>query len=285
LIWVSSKEQQAEFQRLKAAGFKWIREDFLWSHIEPQKGQFNWTLPDTLMANAKAAGLKVLPIIGYGASWAWTHADYARYAAAIVKRYPELEAIELWNEPWGNWAWPNPDPAVFVQLVKTAVPEVRAADPAVTILVSGDYWIVGGPRNGQQWLAQIASQLNSVVDAYSVHPYPDPKNRGPLADRPEQGYRWDYRRVELTRQQTTKPIWITEVGWATHTHSQSVTEAQQAQYHREAIQRARSWPYVRTYFAYSWDKEPRTGGDGFGLRRPDNSTRPAFDAVRQQASQ
>ena len=67
------------------------------------------------------------------------------------------------------------------------------------------------------WLKNLRAAdpgLSTVVDAYSVHPYPYPRTQGPDVDHSDP--RWDYQRVQLTRQiDPSLPIWITEVGWST----------------------------------------------------------------------
>jgi hypothetical protein len=283
LIYVSEAEQRAELKRLVAAGVKWVREDFIWSYAEPAPGSFNWGCFDQFMRVASEVGAEVLPIIGYEAAWpGWTDAEYGRYAAAVVSRYPYLKAIELWNEPWlasgGGAGLNQADPARYISLVLAAARKVRAVRP-VTILAAGEDVIGHGPRDGQPWLGQIAQALDPHVDAWAIHPYPEPKSRGPLDDDGDTDYRWDYRRVEHSRRHTQKPVWITELGWPTNTHEQSVSEQQQTQYVKEAIALAKTWPYVEKLFIYSWDKSP--GDDGFGLRRPDNSTRGAWEEIKR----
>jgi polysaccharide biosynthesis protein PslG len=313
LIWYA--DQQSEMSRLRAGGVDWTREDFLWDTIEPTKGNFNWSWPDKLMTSSSKTGMKVLAILDYSAKWASSGpngdatypprdpAEYANYAAAIVRRYgaggtfwsahPELApqplaAVEVWNEPWGYWDWkPNPDPAAYARLTKAAAEAVKAANPSVKVLIAGDVLQVRTDGKIVDWLKNVLAAepaLNTLVDALSVHPYPYPRNLGPYDDRPDP--RWDFRRLELVHQtDPNHPIWVTEVGWSTATGvDDAVSEATQATYVRGAVERALGqWgSYVERVFVYSWDKSNGTSGDregNFGLRRADGSTKPAWAAL------
>src|SRR5688572_24511433 len=59
-----------QLAEMRAGGVRWIREDFLWSRIEPQPGRFDWSASDALMAAAAAEGVDVLGILDYSAPWA-----------------------------------------------------------------------------------------------------------------------------------------------------------------------------------------------------------------------
>jgi hypothetical protein len=316
-VWLSEADATPQLARAGSAGVRWVREELPWRVVEPAKGSFDWRQTDALMAAASTTGVDVLGILGYSAGWASsdpsgggdTHhpprdpADYARYALEVVKRYgpggtfwaarPDLAprpltAVELWNEPWGYWFWkPNPDPAAYARLARAAASAIKQHDPQIRVLVPGDVLQVrtdGAIRNWQREVLAADPGLSSLIDAYSVHPYPHPFTLGPNADRPDP--RWDFQRVRLTREaDPTKPIWITEIGWSTApAHSDSVSEAVQAQYVEAAVQRALGeWgSYVQRVFVYQWDKDRGGASDRegyFGLRRADDTAKPAWNSL------
>lgn len=313
LMWYG--DQQAEMGRLRQHGVGWTREDFLWRTIQPTQGTFDWSWPDKLMTSASRSGMNVLAILGYSAPWASSgpngeatyapraNSEFASYAAAVVRRYgrsgtfwsahPELEprplgAVEIWNEPWGHWNWkPNPDPGAYARLARATAEAVKSVDPSVKVLVSGDLLQARTDGRIVEWLRNVLAAdagLKNLVDAYSVHPYPYPRQLGPHDERPDP--RWDYRRVELIHQvDPSRPLWITEVGWSTApaVHD-AISEAQQATFVRGAVERALGeWGgFVERIFVYSWDRSTGTAGDregNFGLRRADGSTKPAWAAL------
>jgi hypothetical protein len=316
-VWVAQSDAEAVFAKARAGGVEWIREEFPWRIVEPQRGTFSWRQTDALMAAASVARVNVLGILAYSAPWASSDptgagdskypprdpADYAHYAAAVVSRYgaggsfwssrPDLAprpltAVEIWNEPWGYWFWkPNPSPAGYARLARAAATAIRSANPKVTILLAGDALQVRTDGAIVGWLKNLRAAdatLNTLIDAYSVHPYPSPRTNGPYLDRSDS--RWDFQRVTLTHEiDPTLPIWITEVGWSTADTSDSVSEATQATYVKGAVVRALTdWgSYVRRVFVYSFDRDTgdRTNREGhYGLLHQDGSPKPAWEALK-----
>lgn len=317
LVWVSQAEAQAGYAAAAAGGVGWIREEFPWRVVEPRPGKYSWRRTDSMMTAASLAGVNVLGILAYSAPWASSDptgagnskypprvaADYARYAAAVVSRYgpgghfwsthPELPAkpltaVQIWNEPFGHWFWkPNPSPAAYAKLARAAALAIRAVKPGTTILVSGDVLQVRTDGAISDWLRSLRAAdpgLNTLVDAYSVQPYPHPRTHGPQVARGDP--RWDYRRVTLTRQvDPSLPIWITEVGWSTADTDDSVSETVQASYVTGAVRRALGeWgDYVERIFVYSLDRDSTDRGDReghYGLLRRDGSAKPAWTALK-----
>lgn len=317
VVWLSEADAAPQLARASSAGVSWVREEFPWRLVEPSRGSFDWRQTDALMAAASAAGVDVLGILGYSAGWASSDpsgggdtaypprdpADYARYAAAVVERYgpggtfwahrPDLRpqpltAVELWNEPWGHWFWkPNPDPVAYARLARAAATAIKQHDARIRILVPGDVLQVRTDGTIRSWQREVLAAdpgLSSLFDAYSVHPYPHPFTLGPNADRSDP--RWDFRRVELTREaDPSKPIWITEIGWSTAPdHPDAVSESVQATYVDGAVKRALGeWgSFVQRIFVYQWDKDRGSASDRegyFGLRRADDTAKPAWNSL------
>ena len=317
LVWVSQSDALAVFKEIRAGGVDWVREEFPWSVVEPQQGTFTWSRTDAMMAAASQANVNVLGILGYSAPWASSDPSgggdtkypprdsgaYARYAAAVVARYgpggafwaarPDLQprpltAVQIWNEPWGYWFWkPNPNPTAYALLARRAAEAINAVNPNTTILIPGDLLQVRTDRTIVDWLRNLRAAdpgLTSLVDAYSVHPYPDPRTNGPYQDRSDP--RWDYGRVALVHQiDPSLPIWITEIGWSTANTSDSVTEATQATFVTGAVTRAMTdWgSFVDRIFLYSFDRDSGNTADRegyYGLRRQDGTPKPAWGALR-----
>lgn len=320
LVWKSEAHAAAELAELRAGGLHWIREDFPWDQIEPTKGNFSWTRTDALMGAAAANGVEVLAILGYSAPWASSDtsgagrryhpprdpAEFARYAAAVVARYgpsgafwadrPDLvvrplRAVEVWNEANANWFWkPDPDPARYAALVRATAEAVDAVGAGVEVLMVGDFRQARTDGSEPSWVGAVLDAdrgLGQLIDGYTVHPYPWPRNRGPDAA----GAGFD--RVVSTREATVArgaalPVWITEIGWSTAAHPAGVTEAEQAAFVSAALGRVlNEWPLISRVFVYTWDRDRGDQGDlqaHYGLRRADGSPKPAWDALRAVAS-
>jgi polysaccharide biosynthesis protein PslG len=313
-----------QLHRLHAGGIDWVREDFSWAQIEPERGVFDWASSDRYMAAAATAGVSVLAIADYSAPWASSDPsgngdqdyppsndqDFANYTQALAERYGTngtfwhlnpnlparpLAAIELWNEPYGYWFWkPGPDPAAYAKLVEAASAAVRAVDPNIKLLASGDLVAVYGNDSRTQWRDWLTALLDAdprivyAIDAWSVHPYPSPWNLGPYGK--SWSPRLSFSRVEqihsiLVARSADKPIWITEIGWTTATGVQgAVSEQTQARYLVSAVKRAiNEWgSFVPRIFVFSWDKAsgiPTDRDTNNGLRRADDSSTPAWYAL------
>ncbi len=309
-----------ELAAIGDAGIGWIREDFSWALIEPQRGRLDWRRTDELMRAAAVAGVDVLAILDYSAPWATSdpegdleapptqEADFARYARAVVDRYGDggafwagearvrpLKAVEVWNEPWGHFFWrPDPDPSRYAALARAAATAVRDAGRGVEVVVSADLLQVRSDGSLRPWFSALLDAdpgLPALVDGWSVHPYPSPRSNGPDAGGDP---RFSVRRVTevqalAERRNVARPIWITEIGWTTAAESEDgVTEAVQADYVDRTLTLADGpWgDFVARTFVYTWSRANGVPGDvegNFGLRRADGSMKPAWWVVRQHA--
>jgi hypothetical protein len=272
LFWFGRSDVDASMAKIRAAGMHWIRDDFNWPQLEPQRGVYDWNRTDNLMAAAARAGVDVLGILTYSPAWASSDPTgngartypprnpdaYGAVTAAVVARYgaagsfwaahPELparplRALELWNEPWFKQFWaPNPDPAAYARLVRAAaaaVPNRRG----VELLMSGDNLSVSSDGVPRPWLATIAQDTPDVlglVDGLAVHPYPQPFGRSPQDTTGDA--RWRFDRVPTAGSVAAAaghplPLWITEIGWSTAPPANGgVTETQQSAYIDDAIE-------------------------------------------------
>ena len=314
-FWLGTTDSTADLTPLVNAGVTRIRDDFMWNAIEPTKGNFDWSKSDALMTTASKLGIDVLPVLAYNTPWNAPGGDtltpptdqsaYANFVAQVVKRYSAggtfwtlhptylpapITAVEIWNEPYGWWFWhgSNPDPVAYGRLVHLAADAVNAVNPTVDILAAGELYATRSDgKLDSPWLgAMLAADpaLASLVDVWSVHPYTEPKTKGPNAVSSDP--RWDFRRINNIRQ-TLKDhgvlvprMWITEIGWTTASGSTSgVTEANQAAYLADAIDIAMSTESIERLYTYQWAKDGTDTTDiesFFGVRHRDGTYKPAW---------
>jgi polysaccharide biosynthesis protein PslG len=302
-------------------GTSWVREEFLWSAVEPSPGTFDFSYYDHYMLLAAEHGLHVLALLDGSPSWAASNPNaipsdpntYAQFVAAFIARYgphgsfwqsyPSLAGsaittYELWNEPYfssGNGG--DYDPAAYAQLVRAAAIAGRAVDPSVTFLLEAE--MQSEMTNGQWvwWvdaLYQAVPDLNSYVDGVAVHDYGANTTSVPemVPGKPYDGY-GHILRIENLRQQFiahdagSKPFWITEAGWSTCTDSSSgcVNESQQASNLQTLFSYVDGpWrSFVQAAFIYSFQDgtDPSNVQDGYGLTHLDGTAKPALAVFRQ----
>ena len=112
---------------VQAAGIGWVRIDFIWALVQPQRGTFDWSLYDEIVAEARARGIEVLAILAYTPGWATDGdafngvprdvEDWRTFSRRAAERYRgRIAAWEHWNEPNLPQFWPaaapipRPDP-------------------------------------------------------------------------------------------------------------------------------------------------------------------------------
>jgi hypothetical protein len=237
-------EQAARMAR--DGGVKWSREDFAWSRIEPQKGRFDWAFYDDLLACAKRSGISVYAIVGYWTPWTRPYTeegvnDYIAFVRELVKHYQrDIHQWEIWNEP-NIFFWQGPR-ELYAKLLTRSYAAIKEIDPGAEVLglsTAGiDYRFI------EQMLA-----FKAPFDVLTIHPY-----RSVLED---QTFINDLKKVSnLVRlpDGRRRPVWLTEMGWATHVPHNALGQDFQPN-----TQRAQAELIARSYLcAIVSGVEPRT---------------------------
>ncbi len=136
-------ELRRDLRGMYRLGARRLRIDISWALVEWERGRFDWSRPDRVIREARAAGLSVLGVIGYVPPWAETSAGavrpalFAGFVDRASRRYARsVGSWEIWNEPNLERFWdPRPNPAAYARLVAFAAPEIRRNDPRALILV------------------------------------------------------------------------------------------------------------------------------------------------------
>ena len=137
---------------------RWIRHDFAWDAIEPQRGTYTWAGFDQLVTAARSRGIDVIATITYTPAWAnGGHSDhtyaptaadeFGQFAGAVAGRYaPQgVHTYEIWNEPNIGFWKPTPDPQAYTAVLCSAYQRIHAADPAATVITGGTSPAGDGP--------------------------------------------------------------------------------------------------------------------------------------------
>jgi Beta-galactosidase len=303
----------AESAAMRAAGVGTERMEISWDLVEPQKGQYDFTLPDRKVLAAARAGIDVLALIVRSPAWAAQHpaqpfspprdpADYAAFATALVARYgpngqlwrehPEVaprpvRTWQVWNEPNIALYWTKqPFMRGYARLLNIAYAAIKQADPKATVVMAGlanFSW-----RDLRRLFERGGTNLR--FDVAAVHPF---------SGRPSNSLKI----VALNRQvldrhgASGKPIWLTELTWSSAkgrkrklTKNWETTEAGQAERLRTAyglFVRDRKALKLKRIYWYTWvtvDRDSPNSFDYSGLRtaRPDGTVvdKPAARAFR-----
>ncbi len=234
---------------------------------------------------------------------------FADVIGAFAGKLKEFDAggttITVWNEADEAVFWTGaPEPGRYADLLRRSYDAVKAADPTVRVvftpLTSGNWRFLqsvyeqGDVKGKFDAIGVDADTACNLASPYAYYrDQADPSRIGPITFL---GYR-EVRKTMLANGDP-KPI-LLEIGWSTAQGDLNcnqgleagkkpggVSEAQQAQYLREAAHCLKEDDYVET--AYWFEIQDRGSSisnpdENFGLLRPDASRKPAYDAFVQAA--
>ena len=287
------------FAGLRAAGIRWVRTDFRWMGCTwpwETEGEYNWYDFDCVFESAEMHGVAVLPILSGGNPWTGTAAyddldGWCDFVRRFVERYRgRFSAVEIWNEPNLSAFWGG-STAQYVALLQRSCAAVKAVDPSVRIVLGG---IAGNPADYVDSLYAAGAQ--GAFDVMNLHPYNG--QRAPAAQ-------WEtssgFLGLTKTKQSiplwidrvrskmdaagdSSKPIWITEIGWHADGASSSVSEVTQAQYVADAVPLLLG-KGVEKIFLYEYRAPEEALDSGpeesyFGIVHSGFSPKPAYFAYR-----
>jgi hypothetical protein len=241
---VISEPAPESIARLGAAGVGTVRINLSWSAVQAgPEADFDWTMYDRVVRDSARQGARVLATVYGSPVWAEPTPEhpplgsalpgFAAFAGAAVERYgsggsfwsenPDLPALpvtdwELWNEPNSATFWkPAPSAPEYLSLLQAFSAAVEGADPEANVLLGG---LFPTDRDGPSMVVFLDQLLRAgagpLLDAVDVHPY---------ARAPEDALRIvrSARGVMGRFGAGDKPIWITEVGWASSGDPSGIT--------------------------------------------------------------
>jgi len=218
------------------AGATASRITFDWRYAEPTQGTWNIGNYDAIYNRDLAKGIKPVFILLFSPQWALedpsvcptvtqacryapgpSHLDAWRNAVTkLVTRYPQMAALEIWNEPNLDIYWKGGlDPAYYTRLLAEAHNAVAAAGSSVPVLggalanaIDADTASTIGYRSYLK--SMYAAGAKGAMDGISIHAYPEDIDL------------WRFFKV-LTEVRDVRdsngdnvPLWVTETGITTY---------------------------------------------------------------------
>ena len=276
------------------AGIGLTRQTFDWARIELEPGKFDFSVYDPWVEQLAEKRMRVLPILfnppAFHSSKPATGAnrgtyppkrpdDVTAFARALVERYgpkgsfwedtdapkTPIRSWQIWNEPNLPIYWPaGPDARQYTELLGAAHRAIKKADPQAEVVTAG----LPNSERGipyQQYLGEMLDAgAGEVMDVMAIHPYATNVAGAMAAVRRT--------RRSLSARGLDKPIWITEIGWATQGPESAFTVGMRGQADRikelfTQVAKQRERLGLRGVVYYNWrDAEPFDGGfDFFGL--------------------
>jgi hypothetical protein len=245
---------------LEQSGAKLVRTFVSWDTLTGGTRNLQIDKYRGLADKAAARGMRTLLTVTGGPVPQPTPAQYAGVVADLATQLKGRNvAYEVWNEPDEKDFWLNgPQPAEYAALLKAAYPAIKGADPDAVVLVGG---LVGNDFDFVERLYDNGAKGH--FDGVGVH-----TDTACLTTDPREYYRepsgrigrysfTGYREVRATMlaHGDDKPIWMTELGWASTTatcerggragtKAGGVTQAEQADFLAKAYGCLAGDPYV-----------------------------------------
>jgi hypothetical protein len=238
ITWYKDSTLRANFiSAAKSVGAKVSRNSFLWHLIEPTKGVYDWSIPDSVVNELTKAEIEPLFCIYGSPSWAngvststnyhylyvptddaqfetWVK-NYEGFVKAAVNRYArKVKKWELWNEQNECCFWlpraKTADP--YIRWFQTIQSAIKNIDPKAEVASGG---LSAIQYTGKQFLAAMYSK-KVFPDIVAIHPYSatapndyQPSPEGNFSDIAT------IRELMLAYDQGNKKLWVTEWGWST----------------------------------------------------------------------
>jgi hypothetical protein len=248
-----------------------LRDDAHWSRVEERSKEYSipqeWTL---FLARANELQISPLLILDYGnplygaekevrtGPQVRAYVAYARFLAARLKG--SVPRYEVWNE------WPmrsDQDIRDYITLLRETYRAVKQVDPRAQVLGGGF-----GVRDVGAMAKFLAMGGHKYLDGFSVHPYVhcerDPGPTGFLE--------LLLRMSKATAAAHSRPLYITEAGWPTHTARCGISERSAARHMAAAYLIARCVPRIAGMWWYDLTndgRDPANMEHNFGLFRYD----------------
>lgn len=262
----------------RGLGMRWLRLDFDWFRIEPQRDEFHWEELDRAVSGAAARGAGMLATLAYTPPWAssnpgrprisdppadtrfWT--DFVREAVDRYRR--EVRHWQFWNEPNVREFWTGSRAQYRAEILEPAASVVRSIDPALQVVAPG----LANLRDWRDWFRE-AMTARDAIDVINHHNYQRSGREALLELERDQGGQPSLRTLIRQLGVEDRPFWLTETGIRSG-------EADQRRYYEDvvAVLREKTW-VARLFFFHYWDG-PGQGNGGFGIVNEDFSPKPAY---------
>ncbi len=231
------------------AGFRFIRQQFVWEDIEIHaKGDFidrrndpdgvsAWDKYDNIVELAEQNNIEIIARLDKPPAWsralppeeAGSYAppddfnDFGDFVAAVAERYKgRLTYYQIWNEPNGNdeWGFQNVDPEAFTELLCLAHNRIKAVDPDAVVLAGAltpTVALDGRNLNDLVFLQRMyragAADCFDIMSAQGYGLWSGAMDRRVRPTVINFGHNQLLRDMMVVNGDAHKPIWISEMAW------------------------------------------------------------------------
>jgi polysaccharide biosynthesis protein PslG len=265
----------ALLDRVAAAGIAWIRVDFNWFMIEPERGVYDWTTTDAVVSDARARGLNVFATLAYTPAWAnggqpshvppTNRDDWYAFVYTTVSRYRDhVQHWGMWNEPNLEGFFSGTVEQYIDDILRVGAQAVRVAAPGSSVLgpelaILGDWWL---------WFSVVLTQAAEAIDIVTLHAYADTGTQVLLEMVGPRG-------LMVLTGTAAKELWLSETGWRTD----EVSEDAQAAYYTQVLAGVDTLDWLDKAFFYELVDDPNFAAR-YGMLHSDLTPKQAYNTYQ-----
>jgi polysaccharide biosynthesis protein PslG len=284
---VEPEKRARSLELIRAAGFGFIRQEFVWEDIEIHaKGDFEdrrnvdaigvvdaWAKYDNIVELAEQNGVQIIARLSNPPAWSRAlppetvgdrappddFNDFGDFAAAVAARYRgRVRYFQIWNEPNGNdeWGLQNADPEAFTALLCLGYARIKAVNPEAVVLAGALTPTVamdGRNMNDLVYFQRMyqagAGACFDVMSAQGYGLWSGPTDQRLRPNTINYGHNLFLRDIMVRNGDAAKPIWISEMGWNV------APEGMEARFGRVTLEQQARYAveaYERAQSAWPW---------------------------------
>ena len=262
-----------------------------WPNLEPQRGEWNFSLLDKYVDLALKNNVEVLLTLGLTPLWASARPNeqsmgdsgmaaepknveyWNKYVSTVASRYKgKIKAYEIWNEPFGkgNRLYFSGTVDKMIELARSAYLAIKRIDSSA-IVVSPSLTEAGMLPWFEEYLSKGGAKYADVIGYHFYVNEQPPEAMIPLIN--------NVKKIMAKYGATQLPLWNTEAGWSKA--KKTFTSQSEAASYVARTYIVNMVAGVSRVYWYAWDNHTWVGVE---LTEPDSKTlRPAgkaYDEIR-----
>ncbi|WP_339532898.1 beta-xylosidase [Pseudomonas mucidolens] len=300
-LWFTPEQYRKQINQYQKLGLDWVRVDLHWDRLEPKQHDYQLSTFDELDRTLTAEKIRsVFYLVGSapfittapkGAAFQDQYGPrdakvYAERLAMLARRYPNIDAWQVWNEQNlpNNWR-PEVNAKEYGALLLASHQALNMAAPGKLQVMGGMAYYSQMPPRGKtlmfEALGALGVQKLGMVAAY--HPY----SMTPETDEPGKNevlLRGDQLNAIL-HNAGIKHVWATEWGWSSYAGPKEMQELigedGQADYTLRRLALMASQDYQKIFLFALSDLDARASArdQHYGLLDLNGKAKPVYTAL------